>query len=198
LRDPRGDRSGQTHFRGEFLCSAQGAARRLCRRSGDWLVVGLTLGLHNGGDDGFNYNSWPTASPTATAPSAVPSAALSAALSAAPSAFAIERFQQEILPEYSQIAIQETTSLLRVRRSTGWQTTLRWTATGTSSDFSGFLSFTMLQVARTGWIVMAGCPTISSAADQLGILERHALQVNTSNTDKLFSYSRVSSSISEH
>jgi hypothetical protein len=71
------------------------------------LVVGLTLGLHKGDDDGID--STKTMPPT-EAPSTVPSAAPSTA----PSAFAIERFQKEILPEilpeYSQIAIQDTTS----------------------------------------------------------------------------------------
>jgi hypothetical protein len=70
------------------------------------VVVGLSLGLRNGGDGEINFTLSPTASPTTVAPSTVPSAAPSAA----PSMFAIERFQQEILPEYSQVAIQDTNS----------------------------------------------------------------------------------------
>jgi hypothetical protein len=62
-------------------------------------VVGLVLAF--GG-----RSSGRIVSPTTGAPSTVPSAAPSPA----PSAFAIERFQQEILPEYSQVAIQDTTS----------------------------------------------------------------------------------------
>jgi hypothetical protein len=70
------------------------------------LLVGLTLGLRKGGDDGINSSTTPTVSPLTVAPSTVPSDAPSAA----PSGFAIERFQKEILPEYSQVAIQYISS----------------------------------------------------------------------------------------
>jgi hypothetical protein len=62
--------------------------------------IGLTLGLRNSDDEGIDV------APTTAAPSSVPSAAPSAA----PSAFAIERFRQDILPEFSQVAIQDSTS----------------------------------------------------------------------------------------
>jgi Leucine-rich repeat (LRR) protein len=59
-----------------------------------------------GGRSNDSGTASPTASPTTAAPSTVPSVAPSAA----PSMFAIERFQQEILPEFSQVAIQDSTS----------------------------------------------------------------------------------------
>jgi hypothetical protein len=78
-------------------------------------VVGLVLAFGGG-------SSGRTASPTTAAPSAVPSVAPSAA----PSAFVIERFQQEILPEYSQVAIQNTTS--------PQSTAFNWLANNTELD----------------------------------------------------------------
>jgi Leucine-rich repeat (LRR) protein len=64
------------------------------------VIVGAVVGGVMGGRT--------ASSPTNAAPIAALSA--SSAPSAAPSAFAIERFQREILPEYSQVAIQDTTS----------------------------------------------------------------------------------------
>jgi hypothetical protein len=136
------------------------------------LVVGLTLGLRKGGDDGIDSNTTMTVPLPTAAPSTVPSAAPSTV----PSAFAIERFQKEILPEYSQVAIQDTTS--RQSKVFSWlannDTALDSYDNSQQLRRFALATFTMLQVARTGWQVMTGCPTRTSVTGRLHVLGLHA------------------------